>query len=74
MTGPSYLFGRIVAKGRLVTPLNQAIYTVATAPPAADHTGGLIYVSDGALGSPVIAFSDGTNWLRSDTRAAIASS
>jgi len=29
-------------------------------------------VSDGAAGSPILAFSDGTNWLRSDTGAAVA--
>ena len=35
-------------------------------------TGAAIYVSDGAAGSPVLAFSNGTNWLRCDTLAAIA--
>jgi hypothetical protein len=47
-------------------------YTVATLPTV--ETGTLIYVSDGAAGSPVVAFGDGTNWLRVDTRAAVASS
>lgn len=49
-------------------------YTVASAPTASDWTGKTIYVSNGAAGSPILAFSDGTNWLRSDTGAAIASS
>ena len=49
-------------------------YTVASAPTASDWTGKTIYVSNGAAGSPILAFSDGTNWLRSDTAAAIASS
>ena len=47
-------------------------YTVSTLPTV--ETGTLIYVSDGAAGSPVVAFGDGTNWLRVDTRAAVASS
>ncbi len=48
------------------------IFTVATLPPVRES--GVIYVDDGAAGSPVLAFSDGANWLRSDTRAAVASS
>jgi hypothetical protein len=32
----------------------------------------MIYVSNGAAGSPVMAFSNGSNWLRVDTLAAIA--
>lgn len=46
-------------------------YTVANAPSAAGLAGTLIYVSNGAAGDPVLAFSNGTNWLRSDTRATI---
>lgn len=50
-------------------------YTVAGAPSAATKgAGAVIYVSNGAAGSPVLAFSDGTNWLRCDTRAAISTS
>lgn len=49
-------------------------YTVAGVPAAAGATGTLIYVSNGAAGSPVVAFSNGTNWLRCDTLANIASS
>lgn len=48
-------------------------YTVATLP-AATTAGRIIYVSDGAAGSPCLAFSDGTNWLRVDTLAAVSSS
>ena len=48
-------------------------YTVAGAPSASTAGAGtLIYVSNGAAGSPILAFSDGTDWLRSDTGAAIA--
>ena len=49
-------------------------YTVAGAPTATGATGTLIYVSNGAAGSPVVAFSNGTNWLRVDTLAAISAS
>jgi hypothetical protein len=45
-------------------------YTVASLPTV--ETGTLIYVSDGAAGSPVVAFGDGSNWLRCDTRAAVS--
>jgi len=35
------------------------------------NAGNLVYVSDGASGSAVYAFSDGSNWLRVDTRTAV---
>jgi len=59
--------------GRL-NPLPVKNSTVATVPSAAANTGAIIYVSDGAAGSPVLAFSDGTNWKRCDTLATIAGS
>jgi len=41
------------------------VYTVETAPES--HTSGeIIMVSDGAAGSPILAYSDGESWLRSD--------
>lgn len=46
-------------------------FTVATVPSADINTGGQIYVSNGANGSPIIAFSNGTAWLRVDTRGVI---
>lgn len=49
-------------------------YTVAQLPPAAANTGGIVYVSNGAAGAAVLAFSNGTNWLRADTNAAVAAS
>lgn len=45
-------------------------YTVATVPDVV--AGGIIYVSDGAAGSAILAFSDGADWLRSDTGAAVS--
>ena len=50
-------------------------FTVATAPSAATSGAGtLIFVSNGAAGSPILAFSDGTNFKRSDTGATISAS
>lgn len=50
-------------------------YTVSGAPSAsAAGAGTVIYVSDGAAGSPILAFSDGTNWKRSDTGGTISAS
>lgn len=46
--------------------------TVATAPDATKFAGCVIYTSNGAAGSPMLAFSNGTNWLRVDTAAAIS--
>ena len=34
----------------------------------------MVYTTNGATGNAVYAFSDGTNWLRMDTRAAVATS
>lgn len=54
---------------------HPASFTVATAPSAATSgAGAMIYVSNGATGQPVLAFSDGTDWLRSDTRSPISAS
>lgn len=48
-------------------------YTVATAPAASAYTAGtVIYVSNGAAGNPILAFSNGSDWLRSDTGGVIA--
>ena len=47
-------------------------FTVATVPSASLSEGGQIYVNNGANGSPIIAFSNGTAWLRVDTRGAIS--
>jgi len=48
-------------------------YTVSNAPSAATAgAGSVVFVSNGAAGSAILAFSDGTNWKRSDTGATIA--
>lgn len=58
--------------GDVVGLVQVPTYTVATAPSAASIAGALVYVSDGAAGSAILAFSDGTDWKRSDTGATIA--
>jgi hypothetical protein len=72
-----------VAKGRsgsqsvnaaLEDALRLDSYTVATVPAAADHTGMLIHVSNGAAGSPCLAYSNGTSWLRILLGTAVAAS
>lgn len=61
--------GPVVSK----STFNAEPFTVATAPDAAEAGAGAIaYISNGAAGSPIVAFSDGTDWLRSDTGAVIS--
>lgn len=65
--------GPVTSTNGFVGDIKVPTYTVATAPSAASAGAGtLVYVSDGAAGSAILAFSDGTDWLRSDTGAAIA--
>lgn len=66
--GLEVLVDEVTADG----PINLARFTVTTVPAAASFLGAIIYVSNGAAGAPVVAFSNGTNWLRVDTLAAIA--
>lgn len=59
--------------GDVTGAIQVPTYDVAGAPSASDAGAGtLIYVSDGAAGSAILAFSDGTNWKRSDTGATIS--
>lgn len=59
--------------GDVTGAIKVPTYTVATAPSASTAGAGtVIYVSDGAAGSAILAFSDGTNWKRSDTGGTIA--
>jgi uncharacterized protein YaiE (UPF0345 family) len=60
--------------GDVVGLVQVPTYTVATAPSAASIAGSLIFVSDGAAGSAILAFSNGTDWKRSDTGATISAS
>ena len=61
--------------GDVTGAIKLPTYDVAGAPSASTAGAGtLIYVSDGAAGNPILAFSDGTNWKRSDTGATISDS
>lgn len=62
----------VIGKLTVQRPLMLAKFTVATVPDATKYTGSIIFVSNGAAGDPVLATSDGTDWLRSDTNAAIS--
>lgn len=68
--------GPVTSQNGFIGPVTGAVqvptYTVAGAPSAASLAGTVIYVSNGASGSPVLAFSNGTNWLRVDTLATIS--
>ena len=75
--GTSTFSGPVVSTNGFTGDLTGAAklptYTVASAPSASTAGAGtIIYVSNGAAGSPIIAFSDGTDWKRSDTGATIA--
>jgi hypothetical protein len=65
--------GPVTSTNGFIGDIKVPTYTVATAPSASSAGAGtLVYVSDGAAGSAILAFSDGTNWKRSDTGATIA--
>ena len=65
--------GPVTSTNGFVGDIKVPTYTVAGAPSASSAGAGtLIYVSNGAAGSAILAFSDGTNWKRSDTGATIA--
>ena len=65
--------GPVTSTNGFIGDIQVPTYTVATAPSASSAGAGtLVYVSDGAAGSAILAFSDGTDWKRSDTGATIA--
>jgi hypothetical protein len=67
--------GPVTSTNGFVGDIKVPTYTVATAPSASSAGAGtLVFVSNGAAGSAILAFSDGTNWKRSDTGATIAAS
>jgi len=69
----THFSGPVESTDGFVGDIKVPTYTVATAPSASDAGAGtIVYVSDGAAGSAILAFSDGTDWKRSDTGATIA--
>lgn len=67
----SFRYSGLIQAG---APFRPGEYTVATLPDALTYTHALIYVSNGNAGAPCLAFSNGTNWLRLSTGAAVAAS
>jgi len=68
------LYNVEIVGATMAAPLVLASYEVSSLPAAADNTGSLVYVSNGAAGSPVVAFSDGSNWLSVSTLAPVSGS
>jgi hypothetical protein len=67
--------GPVTSTAGFIGDIKVPTYTVATAPSASDAGAGtLVYVSNGAAGAAILAFSNGTDWKRSDTGATIAAS
>jgi len=65
--------GPVTSTNGFVGDIKVPTYTVASAPSASSAGAGtLIYVSNGAAGAAILAFSNGTDWKRSDTGATIA--
>lgn len=60
--------------GAVAGAVTLPTYTVSAANALAKTAGKLIYVSNGAAGSPVVAFGNGSAWLRCDTLATISAS
>ena len=67
--------GPVTSNNGFIGDIVVPTYTVANAPSAsAAGAGTVVFVSNGAGGSAILAFSDGTNWKRYDTGATIAAS
>ena len=67
--------GPVTSTAGFIGDIKVPTFTVATAPSAAPAGAGtVIFVANGAAGAPILAFSDGTNFKRSDTGGTIASS
>jgi len=67
--------GPVTSTNGFVGDIKVPTYTVATAPSASSAGAGtLVYVSNGAAGAAILAFSNGTDWKRSDTGATISAS
>jgi hypothetical protein len=65
--------GPVTSTDGFVGDIKVPTYTVASAPSAASAGAGtIVFVSNGAAGSAILAFSDGADWKRSDTGATIS--
>jgi len=69
----THFSGPVDSTNGFIGDIKVPTYTVANAPSASDAGAGtIVYVSNGAAGSAILAFSDGTDWKRSDTGATIS--
>ena len=67
--------GPVTSTAGFIGDIKVPTYTVANAPSASDAGAGtIVYVSNGAAGAAILAFSNGTDWKRSDTGATISAS
>ena len=65
--------GPVTSTAGFIGDIKVPGYSVANAPSAATAGAGtLVYVFDGAGGDSVLAYSNGANWQRCDTRQTIS--
>lgn len=60
--------------GNVTGSVQLPTYTVAGLPAASTNARRVVYCSNGDAGSPCLAVSNGTNWLRVALGAAVAAS
>lgn len=61
-----------IIEGIASFPVRLPRFTVTNIPTAALWVGALVYVANGAAGQPIVAFSNGSAWIRVDTGTAIS--
>ena len=76
--GQSTFSGPVVSTNGFTGDITTGTYTVATLPAAASSTGSVLFASDALKASETtgngtgnLAFSDGSDWIRVDTGAAV---
>ena len=60
--------------GNVTGAITLPSYAVAELPTASENEGMLVHCSDGATGSPCLAYSDGTDWLQITLGSAVSAS
>lgn len=71
-TSASAIQAEVDSKGVEVIGKVAGSAAVAGLPAAASASGKIYYCSNGAAGSPCLAYSNGTNWLRITLGAAVS--
>lgn len=74
VTGGRKRIGQQGTRSFVELPFMLPSYTVAEAEALAEKTvaGSMIYVTDGLVGAPTLAISDGTNWKTASSNATIS--